>query len=162
MARLADRPQSGVHAAGIGPSAARWKIAGRDDSMTLLAATLALSALGAGPMEPVKVSADAKGFILAASGGPFTPWGAELLPWVRGWGHLSGFIPEEVAPDLDFVSVHIYPEKGKVDEALADLKWFAVGKPLVIEETFNLSCSRGGRGLPHSLPAGRVRLDGAL
>jgi hypothetical protein len=64
-----------------------------------------------------------------------------LLPWVPGWGHLSGFIPEKVAPELDFVSVHIYPEKGKVDDAIGILKKFAVGKPVVIEETFPLMCS---------------------
>ncbi len=64
-----------------------------------------------------------------------------LLPWVPQWGHLSGFVPEEVAPALDFVSVHIYPEKGKVDDAIAGLKKFAAGKPVVVEETFNLSCS---------------------
>ena len=63
------------------------------------------------------------------------------LPWVGKWGHLSGFLPEAVAPELDFVSVHIYPEKGKVPEALDGLKKFCVGKPVVIEETFNLSCS---------------------
>ena len=63
-----------------------------------------------------------------------------LLPWVPGWGHLSGFVPEAVAPGLDFVSVHIYPEKGKVDDALGVLKRFAVGKPVVVEETFPLSC----------------------
>jgi hypothetical protein len=64
-----------------------------------------------------------------------------LLPWIPVWGHLSGFVPEKVAPELDFVSVHIYPEKGKVDDALATLKRFAVGKPVVVEETFMLSCS---------------------
>jgi hypothetical protein len=64
-----------------------------------------------------------------------------LLPWVRGWGHLSGFVPDKVAPELDFVSVHIYPEKDQVDGALEVLKKFAVGKPLVVEETFPLSCS---------------------
>lgn len=64
-----------------------------------------------------------------------------LLPWTPKWGHLSGFVPEEVAPELDFISVHIYPEKGKVEEALTTLKQFAVGKPVVIEETFPLSCS---------------------
>ena len=65
-----------------------------------------------------------------------------LLPWVPGWGYISGFVPERVAPELDFISVHIYPEKGKVDEAVANVKRFAVGKPLVIEETFPLTCSR--------------------
>ena len=63
-----------------------------------------------------------------------------LLPWGRKWGHLSGFIPETVAPELDYVSVHIYPERGKVPEAMEGLSRFAVGKPLVIEETFPLTC----------------------
>ncbi len=64
-----------------------------------------------------------------------------LMPWVPKWGYLSGFIPETTAPELDFISVHIYPEKGKVDEAISGLKRFAVGKPVIIEETFPLSCS---------------------
>ena len=64
-----------------------------------------------------------------------------LLPWVPQWGFLSGFIPEKVAPELDFMCVHIYPESGKAPEAIAGLRKFAVGKPLVIEETFPLSCS---------------------
>ena len=63
-----------------------------------------------------------------------------LLPWVPQWGHLSGFVPATVAPELDFVCVHIYPEKGKVAEAMDGLKKFAAGKPIVIEETFPLSC----------------------
>jgi len=64
-----------------------------------------------------------------------------LLPWMPSWGHLSGFIPATVAPELDFVSVHIYPEKGKVADAIEVLKHFEAGKPIVIEETFNLTCS---------------------
>jgi hypothetical protein len=63
-----------------------------------------------------------------------------LLPWVKNWGFLSGFVPEKVAPEVDFIAVHIYPEAGKVDEAMAGLKRFAVGKPVVVEETFTLSC----------------------
>ncbi len=57
-------------------------------------------------------------------------------------GMTSGFVPEEIAPELDFISVHLYPEKGKVNEALEKLSGFAVGKPVVIEETFLLKCSR--------------------
>jgi hypothetical protein len=64
-----------------------------------------------------------------------------LLPWDGKWGHLSGFVPEAVASELDFLSVHVYPEKGKAAQALAGLKKFAVGKPVVIEETFPLACS---------------------
>ena len=39
------------------------------------------------------------------------------------------------------MSVHLYPERGKVKEALETLEGFSVGKPVVIEETFPLSCS---------------------
>jgi hypothetical protein len=54
----------------------------------------------------------------------------------------SGFVPDKVAQDLDFLCVHIYPEKGKRKEALDTLAGFAaVGKPVVIEETFPLKCS---------------------
>ncbi len=56
-------------------------------------------------------------------------------------GLTSGFVPEKVTADLDFVSVHLYPKKGKVDEALKTLAGFAVGKPVLIEETFPLACS---------------------
>src|SRR5262245_58665387 len=56
-------------------------------------------------------------------------------------GLTSGFVPEKVADDLDFVSVHLYPKKGQVDEALRTLAGFAVGKPVLVEETFPLACS---------------------
>jgi len=56
-------------------------------------------------------------------------------------GLKSGFFPDKVADSLDFICVHIYPEKGKVAEALETLKGFDVGKPIVIEETFPLKCS---------------------
>ncbi len=52
----------------------------------------------------------------------------------------SGFAPDKIAPDLDFLCVHIYPERGKVEEDLKTLEGFAVGKPIVIEETFTLKC----------------------
>jgi hypothetical protein len=63
-----------------------------------------------------------------------------MLPSMKGWGFLSGFVPKVIAPELDFIAVHIYPEKGKTDVALAMLKTFAVGRPVVIEETFPLAC----------------------
>lgn len=64
-----------------------------------------------------------------------------LLPWGREWKHLSGFVPEIVAPELDFLSVHIYPDTRKPGEAMEGLAKFQVGKPVVIEETFALKCS---------------------
>lgn len=56
-------------------------------------------------------------------------------------GLTSGFVPDKVAAGLDFVSVHLYPETGKIDAALDTLKGFSVGKPVVVEETFPLKCS---------------------
>ncbi len=56
-------------------------------------------------------------------------------------GLTSGFVPSKIAADLDFVAVHLYPEKGKRDEAMKTLAGFNVGKPVVIEETFPLKCS---------------------
>lgn len=41
---------------------------------------------------------------------------------------------------LDFVSPHLYPKTGKVDEEIKLLKQFDWGKPVVIGETFHLSC----------------------
>ena len=56
-------------------------------------------------------------------------------------GLSSGFVPGKISDDLDFLCVHDYPEKGKVADALSKLAGFAVGKPVVIEETFPLRCS---------------------
>jgi hypothetical protein len=65
-----------------------------------------------------------------------------LVPWsLDRPGLTSGFVPEKVAGDLDFVAVHLYPEKGKVTDALETLRAFSAGKPVVIEETFPLKCS---------------------
>jgi Cellulase (glycosyl hydrolase family 5) len=61
------------------------------------------------------------------------------LPPAPGWGHLSGFAPELLAAELDFVSVHVYPEEGKVAEGVDVVRSFALGPPLVIEETYLLS-----------------------
>jgi hypothetical protein len=56
-------------------------------------------------------------------------------------GLSSGFVPAAVAPALDFLCVHLYPKASKLDEAIDVLKGFAAaGKPVVIEETFPLSC----------------------
>ncbi len=53
----------------------------------------------------------------------------------------SGFDPATIAADLDFLSVHLYPKKGQRDKDLETLAGFAVGKPVLIEETFPLQCS---------------------
>ena len=65
-----------------------------------------------------------------------------LVPWsLDRPGLTSGFVPEKIADELDFIAMHIYPEKGKVAEAIITLRGFAaVGKPVVIEEIFPLKC----------------------
>lgn len=52
----------------------------------------------------------------------------------------SGTPPQALVGDLDFLCVHLYPETGKLDQAMDKLRDFAVGKPVVIEETFPLKC----------------------
>jgi len=52
----------------------------------------------------------------------------------------SGFDPKTIAPELDFVSVHVYPQKGRVADSMATLSRFAVGKPVVVEETYPMNC----------------------
>jgi hypothetical protein len=44
------------------------------------------------------------------------------------------------AEQLDFVSPHLYPKTGKVEDELVLLKKFDWGKPIVIGETFPLTC----------------------
>ncbi len=67
-----------------------------------------------------------------------------LVPWsLPRKGLTSGFEPERIAPELDFISVHLYPERGKIGESIETLRGFCVGKPVLIEETFPLKCSIG-------------------
>ena len=56
-------------------------------------------------------------------------------------GLTSGFVPRAIVEHVDFLCVHLYPEAGKVKEAQQTLAGFAVGKPIIIEETFPLKCS---------------------
>lgn len=60
-----------------------------------------------------------------------------VIPWVFAFGGKKPlFYSPTVGKHLDFVSVHFYPEKGKIDHALKSLKAYEVGKPLVVEEMF--------------------------
>lgn len=64
-----------------------------------------------------------------------------LVSWsLEREGLTSGFVPSAIVSDLDFISVHLYPESGKLETDLETLRGFAVGKPIVIEETFPLTC----------------------
>jgi hypothetical protein len=66
-----------------------------------------------------------------------------VIPWVQVFPQAKPlFYSAEVSGQLDFVSVHFYPKKGEVDKALTALAAYDIGKPLVIEEMFPLSCSQ--------------------
>jgi hypothetical protein len=65
-----------------------------------------------------------------------------VIPWALIWPNVKPlFYSKEVDKNIDFVSVHFYPKKGEVEKALKALAVYDVGKPLVVEEMFPLSCS---------------------
>jgi hypothetical protein len=79
-------------------------------------------------------------------------WAAQLTTAIRKHDnrHLItvGLLPisgpafvKAVARHLDFIAVHEYPKSGKLEESLERLKVFSVGKPLVVEEMFPLTCN---------------------
>ena len=64
-----------------------------------------------------------------------------VIPWAHIWPNAKPiFYAQEVSENIDFTSVHFYPEKGGVEKALKALKVYDIGKPLVIEEMFSLKC----------------------
>ncbi|MEN6306993.1 MAG: cellulase family glycosylhydrolase [Anaerohalosphaeraceae bacterium] len=63
------------------------------------------------------------------------------IPWAMVFPKAKPlFYAAQVGQNLDFVSVHVYPEKGQIDKAIEALKVYNVGKPLVVEEMFPLKC----------------------
>jgi hypothetical protein len=79
----------------------------------------------------------------------FREWTGRMVAAIRRHDrtHLitMGMLPfpgayKAAAEQLDFVSPHLYPKAGKVDEEIQLLKKFDWGKPIVIGETFPLSC----------------------
>jgi hypothetical protein len=84
-----------------------------------------------------------------------------LVDWsLERPGLTSGFVPDSTCAALDFLSVHLYPEKGRHARDLSILKGFSVGKPLVLEETYPLNCSVSE--LAAFLKSARPRLAGAF
>jgi hypothetical protein len=64
-----------------------------------------------------------------------------VIPWAHVWPNAKPlFYDPEVSGKLDFVSVHFYPEKDKIDKSIDALKVYDIGKPLVVEEIFPLKC----------------------
>jgi hypothetical protein len=80
----------------------------------------------------------------------FREWTKRMVAAIRSHdqGRLItlGMLPfpgayKAAADQLDFVSPHLYPKSNKVDAEIELLKKFDFGKPIVIGETFPLSCS---------------------
>ncbi len=79
----------------------------------------------------------------------FREWTKRMVAAIREHDqtHLitMGMLPfpgmyKAAAEPLDFVSPHLYPKTGKVDDEITLLKRFDWGKPIVIGETFPLRC----------------------
>lgn len=82
-----------------------------------------------------------------------------VIPWTLVWPQSQPlFYSPEVSSHLDFVSVHFYPRRGEIPQALEALKAYEIGKPLVIEETFPLKCSQDE--LTRFLRLSREKADG--
>lgn len=65
-----------------------------------------------------------------------------VIPWAQIWPNAKPlFYSPQVVRHLDFISVHFYPKTGQGKETLAALAVYDVGKPLVVEEIFPLSCT---------------------
>lgn len=64
-----------------------------------------------------------------------------VVPWEPTF-HNTGpyaFRDRDVCGPLDYISVHYYPNKGKLAEDLGYLQLYKIGKPLVVEEVFPLN-----------------------
>jgi hypothetical protein len=82
-----------------------------------------------------------------------------VIPWAQVFkGAKPLFYAPEVCGPLDFVSVHFYPKAGKLDDDLAALRVYEVGKPLVIEEIFPLSAGFDEAGA--FIERSRAHVDG--
>ncbi|HEX7010330.1 MAG TPA: cellulase family glycosylhydrolase [Phycisphaeraceae bacterium] len=65
-----------------------------------------------------------------------------VIPWAHVWPNAKPiFYSPQALQHLDFVSIHLYPNRGEVEKAIQAAAVYDLGKPLVIEETFPLSCS---------------------
>lgn len=65
-----------------------------------------------------------------------------IIPWAFVWPNAKPvFYSRKSLRYLDFVSIHVYPETGKLEREMQALQTYKLGKPLVIEEIFPMKCS---------------------
>ena len=82
-----------------------------------------------------------------------------VIPWVQVFPNARPlFYSRDVSENLDFASVHFYPESGGVDQAVTALKAYDIGKPLVVEEMFPLKC--GSQELIQFIRSSQPTADG--
>ena len=82
-----------------------------------------------------------------------------VIPWALVWPNAKPlFYSPEIAKYFDFVSIHAYPSKDKIDKDIAALAVYDIGKPLVVEETFPLNCTI--EDMDRFLEGGKDRVDG--
>ncbi len=66
-----------------------------------------------------------------------------VIPWAFVWPTAKPvFYSEDGSDSFDFVSIHVYPQSGKLESELKALDTYQLGKPLLIEETFPLGCNQ--------------------
>ncbi len=63
-----------------------------------------------------------------------------VIPWAFVWPKAESVFYSQDHP-FDFVSIHVYPKSGNLEQELAALKTYQIGRPLLIEETFPLACN---------------------
>ncbi len=84
-----------------------------------------------------------------------------VIPWAHVFPNAAPiFYSAEVGEGLDFVSIHLYPKKGEVKEALDALDVYRLGKPLLIEETSPLWC--GEEEFDKFIDGSRKKVSGYL
>lgn len=88
-----------------------------------------------------------------------TPITVGVIPWAFVWaGAKPLFYSPRAMEHLDFVSIHCYPESGKLEKEIAALAVYDLGKPLVIEEIFPMKCSI--KELDEFMQAADPKVDG--
>jgi hypothetical protein len=67
-----------------------------------------------------------------------------------------GLTPAELAAEVDFLSVHLYPKSGQLDVARKELAELATDRPLFVEESAPLDCTVDELGQIMDESRGRV------
>lgn len=82
-----------------------------------------------------------------------------VIPWAFVWPNAKPiFYSPKALEHLDFVSIHVYPKSGELEKELKALAVYDLGRPLVIEEIFPMTCNV--KDLDSFMKASKDRVDG--